>query len=314
MTFMKNNYVKVLTVALIAFLCIGLSVYIVIINNRRQALKSIIALPSSYAFVFDEEQKFTLDFYISDQEGMILQPEAIVNASIIDEAGTIEFQVTINKLIIERDYLTIEQTKYYPAQLVIQLPFASDEMILIDEAILSLTIGDGTKLALPLGSIAFYHQQSRHAFIVNQLTGLISSKTQSSGLAGVVMQLTSLEDEEVKITNIELINASCQVQYDYAQVLNQLPNIRNLTEILGQELSLNTRPIKKAFQVQFAALETINILLPFCYLNQYFTEQAGFIITYEYMGHTYRQIIEPRRLMQSLAGNFPGVKIVYDPN
>lgn len=315
MIFMKSKSGRTLLVVLGLALFLGLLTYLIVVNQKRQKPHAIITVPTSLAFVLDEAQTFSLDLWLSHQDSFFLTPEAIVSATLTDEDSLDEYRVEPKKLTVEENFIKLSKTKYYPARLTLHFPFSSDSPISLKEAKLNLTVGDGTNLSLPLGSIAFYQGKSRKAFIVNQLLGLTGQLKNQTGLAGVVLQLSSLESEIVKITNIELINATCQINYDYTKIIsNSIPETRNVAEIIEEEVSLTKRPKEMIFSLEFADRETRTVVLPFSYFGQYLTEQAGFIIYYEYLGKPYRQIIEPITLLHSFEGYDQGVVITYDPN
>lgn len=312
--FMKSKSGKAILVTLGVVLFWGLLTYIIVINQKRQKLQSIITIPTSLAYVLDESQNFTVDIWLSNHDSVFLTPEVVSFASLMDEDSLDEYQVELKKITIEDEPVKLDQAQYFPAKLTLHFPFTSESQIILKEAKLNITIGDGTKLPLPLGSISFYQNKSRKAFLIKQLRGLTGRLKNQTGLAGVVMQLSSLESEKVNIINIQLINASAMINYDYTQNIEIIPETRNMADLIGEEIPLTEKPKINSFSLAFEEKQTNTVVLPFSYFGQYLTEQAGFIIHYEYLGKPYQQIIEPITLLHSFEGFSQGVKVTYDPN
>ncbi|MBQ8292611.1 MAG: hypothetical protein IJX78_02240 [Bacilli bacterium] len=250
-------------------------VLVIIFNyNKSQSIK-FLNYPTNYSLC--NNNVFDIKIYASKDDVSFFNQENIIDSWIEDYEGNI-YKVEINDIWMENKVLVNNQN-YYPYYLQAQIPFSTEGIENIPICKLYIVNNRGEKIHFNIGNISIANGDFYSLVEVKSIKGSTKQVDNYITLDKINLELYNFQNAEVVLKKIELVS--------------------NVVTTLYNEEIIDEKTTKK-------------IIVPLTYIDNSYIDNIGIIITIEYAGSLYQQVIYPRVLFKSSLSYNKGYENVYE--
>lgn len=259
MTIMKKTYIKWCFLGILILLTISLVIYLNYLNSKKT---KFLNYPVNYSICNSNE--VLVKVYCNRKNLSFLDKDNIVKSNIMDEEQN-TYLVKINKISNEKKCV-IDSYEYYSYTLDITIPLQYDGIIEIENAKLFIINKKGEEISFNIGNISVANGDFFTLLEVKKIVGMTKNINNYSTLDRIKLELYNFQIEDVILKDIKLI--SNIVKTDKIECIIQ-PN------------------------------KTIELEVPLIYLEDSFIDHMGVLLTWEYQGSIYQQVINPYILFKT---------------
>lgn len=272
MIIMKKPYIKYLLLALI-FITVVISVIILNINNSRKT--NFINYPVNFSLC--NNNLFEVEIYCDRKNLSFFNTEEVTSVSLIDEEENY-YQVKIKSISISKKVM-IDNHNYHLYTLKLELPFKSNCMIHINNIKLKIINIRGEEINFKIGNISM---------VSGDYFSLVDTKS-IVGMAKLVENYATLDQIKVELYNFQ-----------------PKPVILKKAELISSVVSTNIEELKVLND------ETLELTIPITYLKNTFIDGVGVLLTWEYQGSTYQQLLNPYVLFKTSTAHTLPIHQTYE--
>ena len=259
MTIMKKPYIKWLFLTILVF---GMITLIVILNYQNAKKSYFLNYPVNYSLC--NTNSFEVKVYCSNKNLSFFDEENIVSIYLEDKENNY-YQVKIDKITHDKKVL-IEDDNYYLYTLKLTIPLKGDEIIKIEDALLKIVNKKGEEVGFNIGNISMINGEYFTLVETKSIIGMTKFVEDYSTLDKIKLELYNFQLFDVYIKNIKLISSVVETKVE---------------------------------EIKISPNKQVEVEIPLTYLENSFIDNIGILITLEYQGSIYEQIINPYVLFKT---------------
>ncbi len=259
MTIMKKTSVKYL---ILSTLIIGTLTLIIILNYKHSRITQVLNYPKNYSLC--NTSNFITYVYSDNQELSFLDLNNIDSSTIVDEEENY-YQVKIKNIVLGDKYL-IENHGYYQYELTINLPFKTDMIQHLNNAYLIINNKKGEEIRFNIGNISIVNSDSFSIVELKTLSGIAKIINNYSTLDKIKMELYNFQTKDVILRKVELVSNVAYTNIDEVIIKNN---------------------------------QVLELVIPIIYNHDTFLNEVGIILTWEYQGTLFEQLISSYTLFNT---------------
>ena len=272
MTIMKKTFIK----WGIFFLLMAIVIILVIfLNNQNSKKANFINYPVNYSLC--NNNLLEVKIYCTSDNLSFFDKDNIVSTTINDEEEN-SYQVKIENITKDNKKI-IDNQDYYLINYEIFIPVQSEEVINLKKAKLNMINIRGEILTFNIGNISIVNDDFLDIVEVKKVMGTTKMLNNYSTLDTICVELVNSKPQDVTLKEVILISNVVETQ-----ILEQ--TIRGL----------------KDYQLE----------IPLIYKINSFIDNVGIILVFDYLGNTYKQLINPYVLFKTTTNHTLGIKQNYE--
>lgn len=282
-----NKYkLKLICGIIILVLFVG-AVTITAIFTRKKDEFFLTTIPKSYCLVTDTalEKEVEAMLYVSNKKSFVTDIKKISSAYISSRNRLDKLKVDLKSITDCNTSSIIKSKEYFLYSYVFTLPIidATDYDLSINDAIIILEYFN-EEIEIKLGSFYFYKipyfGDKYENMSISKLKGIVNYVNGNKTLVGIVLGINNKTNNDLTISDIELLDKSVKVSMEEVQELvGDAQSSDDISSLLGYDYDLyeiengnNTITIEKK--------EVAYFIVPIKYLNNYIIDSAAIKINY----------------------------------
>lgn len=304
MTITKKRF-NIILISIILVLTVCLVILIVHFTRPKQL--EIYGYKKHYSLIYEDFPELDLKLYINRNSSNYFD-KTFINKALVS-TSTDTYLVKITDASIDQNSLYDD---FYEANYSIKWDFSSDDLIMMKDAVLSLSFTNGESIMINIGNIAFQKAINNSYIRISKVQSIVADFGSLDSIGALNIELDS--DSDYTITNIEPISSSIDINYDFLKLDNSsyISNETPLSELFGTNFNSYNRSMSsfKSFIINKNIKK--GILIPLHYNEKELVDSLGLILTLEIDSKIVKQIINPYCLFST--SNTSYVKYEYKIN
>lgn len=251
MIIMKKPFIKYLILTLVL---LSTLTSIVIINYNKSKKSTFLNYPTNYSLCNTTD--LSVMIYCDRKNLSFFDIDNITDASIEDIEENL-YQVKILDIVM-KDKVMINNHNYYPYIINLEIPFTANSMLHINNSKLKVTNLRGEEINFKIGNISMVNGDYFSLVETKSVTGMTKIIDNYATLDKIKVELYNFQPKEIYLKKAELVSSVVKT---------------DISDIMLKED------------------ETINLEIPLSYIDQSFIDGVGVILTWEYQGSIFYQLI-----------------------
>lgn len=272
MTIMKKPYIKWI---FFTVLIIGVTILIIILNYQNAKKSYFLNYPVNYSLC--NTNSFDVKIYTSNKDLSFLDKDNIVNIS-IEDRDLNYYLVKIKSIKIDKKVL-LDNQNYYPCTFKLTIPVNSEEILKIVDASLKIVNKRGEELRFDIGNISMVKGEYFTLLDTKSIVGMTKFIDNYSTLDKIKLELHNFQLYDVYIKDVKLVSNVVKTDIEELKVLPD---------------------------------KILELEIPLTYLEDSFIDSIGILLTLEYQGSIYQQIINPYVLFKTSTIHTKPITQVYE--
>lgn len=272
MTIMKKPYTKWILLTILVF---GMIALVIILNYQNSKKTSFLNYPVNYSLC--NNNSIDVKIYSNNNKLSFFDKDNITNIYIEDEENNY-YGVKLENIIEDKKVL-IEEDNYYSYIYRLRLPIKSDEIIKIDNALLKIVNKRGEKISFNIGNISMVNGEFFTLLETKSIIGMTKFVNDYSTLDKIKLTLHNFQLFKVLIKDIKIVSNVVETKIENLEILPD---------------------------------KTVELEIPLTYLENSFIDNIGILLTLEYQGSIYQQIINPYVLFKTSTIHTKPVIQIYE--
>lgn len=272
MTIMKKPYIKWI---FFTVLIIGVTILIIILNYQNAKKSYFLNYPVNYSLC--NTNSFDVKIYTSNKDLSFLDKDNIVNIS-IEDRDLNYYLVKIKSIKIDKKVL-LDNQNYYPCTFKLTIPVNSEEILKIVDASLKIVNKRGEELKFDIGNISMVKGEYFTLLDTKSIVGMTKFIDNYSTLDKIKLELHNFQLYDVYIKDVKLVSNVVKTDIEELKVLPD---------------------------------KILELEIPLTYLEDSFIDSIGILLTLEYQGSIYQQIINPYVLFKTSTIHTKPITQVYE--
>ena len=272
MTIMKKPYIKWI---FFTVLIIGVTILIIILNYQNAKKSYFLNYPVNYSLC--NTNSFDVKIYTSNKDLSFLDKDNIVNIS-IEDRDLNYYLVKIKSIKIDKKVL-LDNQNYYPCTFKLTIPVNSEEILKIVDASLKIVNKRGEELRFDIGNISMVKGEYFTLLDTKSIVGMTKFIDNYSTLDKIKLELHNFQLYDVYIKDVKLVSNVVKTDIEELKVLPD---------------------------------KILELEIPLTYLEDSFIDSIGVLLTLEYQGSIYQQIINPYVLFKTSTIHTKPITQVYE--
>ncbi len=260
---------------------------------------SFLTSPYDYLLVVEDKGQINVPIFIDDEESSYMQKDNITDVYIESKKSQINFLVSL-KEIENGPKTTFEDNCYYQYNLTIDLPFVSDELMILKEVYLMLKYENDKSISLPIGSICMCKENTNNELNYQSLKGIVKEYKEKNMLMAVLIKLQN--NDNFTINNIRALSSKVKINMEDSGVVD-IDNLVLLDnyEIVGSDSKKDIDVSKDDYLIIYLKYDEYESL-----------SYMGFIIDYTSSNKTMQKIIYPFKYFSTKSEEVKIEKTIYE--
>lgn len=259
MTIMKKSYIKWLILGILIF---GMITLIIILNYQKSKISYFINYPVNYSLC--NTTSMDVKIYCNNRNLSFLDKDNIASIYLLDRENNY-YKIKLDSILEDKKVL-IEDSNYYPYTFKISIPITCEEVLKIDDALLYIVDKRGEEVKFNIGNISMVSGEYFTLVDVKSIVGSTKFIQDYSTLDKIKLELYNFQIYDIVIKDVKLIS--------------------NILETDCSEIKISPDNI-------------LELEIPLTYLENSFIDNVGILLTLEYQGSIYQQIINPYVLFKT---------------
>ena len=259
MTIMKKSYIKWLILGILIF---GMITLIIILNYQKSKISYFVNYPVNYSLC--NTTSMDVKIYCNNRNLSFLDKDNIASIYLLDRENNY-YKIKLDSILEDKKVL-IEDSNYYPYTFKISIPITCEEVLKIDDALLYIVDKRGEEVKFNIGNISMVSGEYFTLVDVKSIVGSTKFIQDYSTLDKIKLELYNFQIYDIVIKDVKLIS--------------------NILETDCSEIKISPDNI-------------LELEIPLTYLENSFIDNVGILLTLEYQGSIYQQIINPYVLFKT---------------
>ncbi len=259
MIIMKKPFIKYL---FLFFIFVVTIILVVVLNIKNSQKSNFLNYPTNYSLCNNND--LIVEIYCDRKDLSFFEKEEILEISITDEDENY-YQIKI-KDIMRKEKKMINNHNYYTYFLTFEIPFDSKEVVNMNRVKLNIVNKRGENIVFEIGNISMVSGDYFSLVDAKSITGMTKIVDNYTTLDKIKVELYNFQPNPVILKNVELISSVVNTSIIETKLLND---------------------------------KTIELIIPINYLQQSFINNVGVILTWEYQGSVYQQLLNPYILFKT---------------
>lgn len=272
MTIMKKTSIKWLILIMLIIFITGLVIFL---NYQNSHKVKFLNYPANYSLC--NNNLLDLNIYCNTKKLSFFDVENISKAMIIDEDKNC-YHVNIEKIVCENK-VSIEDKDYYLCTLQINIPIQSEMVLQIPSSKLKLVNKRSEEIVFDIGNISILNSDFLTIVDMKKIVGTTKMCNNYFTLDKIQIELYNSQNYDVILKNIELVSNVVKTEVNEQKILT-----------------------KKGLELE----------IPLIYLEETFIDSVGLLLTLEYQGTIYQQLINPYVLFKTTSKHTQPVVQTYE--
>ena len=286
---MKN--IKLL-IGCLVFIVITFFIVLFCVFVTRDDVFYITTIPKGYSVVgkYDEESEFNVEVLVSDKKSYVVNGtmpvKSFISSSVSEEIITTKIK-EVKDLKLDRK---INGRKYfvYLFKIGIEMKTENDVSFQFENAVLNLeyTKNKDGLIKINIGNFYFYkvpyYGGENNYLNITRIKPIVNYVGSNKSLAGLMLEVDSNYEKEIIIKDVIILNNDlCISKNDIIKNNLEFDSGISIEEILGYDYNFFSKTENYDLDIIINRGESIQLILPFKYLNKKIVDTIGFIIKYE---------------------------------
>ena len=275
---------KIFLVSIVIILVL-LTIIIFVLTNKNHHKMEILTIPNDYYIV--NNNTIVIPMYSNIKNNPYLSIENIKKTYLFDNNHNDLYQLEIINIITTNELYRFNNLDYYLYELNINIPFSTDEDLLISNSILKINYLQ-EELNLPIGNFYISHEKENDNLSYSSLKGYTTKINNKTILKGVLIKLNT--NNNITINKIRCINNQVGIDTGNIILTNNPNNININNDIL---IGNNELFLDQSINIMLSHNEANYLYVPLKYNEYVELPIVMFKINYEENNQNYELLVKP---------------------
>lgn len=269
---MKKPFIRYLILSIVL---ISTIVLVVILNIKNSQKSNFLNYPTNYSLC--NNNTLEVKIYCDNKNLSFFDKEEIMETTISDEDENY-YQIKVKDISIGNKTM-INNHNYYTYILILEIPFESEEIVNMNNVKLNIVNKRGENITFKIGNISMVSGDYFSLVDTKSIIGMTKIVNNYATLDKIKVELYNFQPNPVILKKAELVSAVVSTNIVETKLLND---------------------------------KTIELIIPINYLQQSFIDGVGVILTWEYQGSVYQQLLNPYVLFKTSTAHTNPILQTYE--